>query len=181
MKKGSACVEAFRDMSHLMANLFSDSDRHRCSKKVTFYEDMRVLVEDMTKRKSHILAAKQHFIPQIKKTQVGGKARSAIVNSMVLGAEIWQGGKFKQYIHTTAWDWALSYPMDQEIDSHHESRYDSDTAFDDCHANVLEADEFVDLHGPDDSTTMGGGSGGGLAGLGALGGGDKFLTGMEAF
>ncbi|KAI1795010.1 hypothetical protein LXA43DRAFT_939422 [Ganoderma leucocontextum] len=175
MKKGSACVEAFRDMSHLMANLFGDSDRHRRSKEVAFYEDMRVLVEDMTKRKSHILASKQHFVPHMKKTKGGGE-RSAIVDSMVLGAEIWRSGKFDEYIRTTAWDPEVGYLMDQEKDGQHEERYDTDTAFDDCHANVLEADEFVDLHGDENAT-----SGGGVTSTGALGGGDEFATGMEAF
>ena len=175
MKKGSACVEAFRDMSHLMAHLFGDSDRHRHSKEVAFYEDMRVLVQDMTNRKSHVLAPKQHFVPQMKKKQ-GGKEQSAIVDSMVLGAEIWRNGKFDDYVQTTAWDPEAGYPIRQETDRRRDTRYDTDTAFDNCDTNVLEIDEFVDLHGDENSRGQDR-----LAGIGALGGGDEFATGTEAF
>ena len=46
IQKGSACVEAFHEISHLIANFFGDPDRARRSKEVAFHEDMRVLVEN---------------------------------------------------------------------------------------------------------------------------------------
>ena len=102
MKKGSACVEAFRDLSHRMANFFGDRDTHRRSKEVAFQEDMRVLVEEMTKRKSHIPGQK-HFVPapnskQGKKTSVG--TQSAIFDVLDAGADIWQK-KFDEYVKAT--------------------------------------------------------------------------------
>lgn len=47
MHKGSACVEVFRNASHLVAEFFGNPDRNRRSKEIAFQEDMRVLVEDM--------------------------------------------------------------------------------------------------------------------------------------
>ncbi|KAM5539821.1 hypothetical protein V8D89_006634 [Ganoderma adspersum] len=175
MRKGLACIEAFRNMSHLMAHLFGDLDQHRHLKEVAFYEDMHVLVQDMTNQKLHILAPKQHFVPQMKKKK-GGQACSAIVDSMVLGVEIWQNSKFDDYVHTMAWDPEGGYPIGQETDGHHETRYVMDTAFDNCNTNVLEIDKYVDLHG-DESTSRKDS----LTGIGALGGGDEFATGTEAF
>lgn len=170
MKKGSACVEAFRDLSHRMANFFGDRDAYRRSKEVAFQEDMRVLVEDMTKRRSHIRGQK-HFVPAPsskegkKKTSV--VTRSAIFDVLDAGADIWQK-KFIEYVKTTTYDPEVGYPIATEQDTSHDSRLDSGTAFDRCTANILGTDGFVDLHG--DETGIGG----------ALGGGDEYETGMEA-
>lgn len=173
MKKGSASVEAFRDLSHVMANFFGDSDRRRRSKEVAFADDMRVLVEEMIKRASHVLVADTHFVPEpVGKKKRSGKLRSGVVDVMVTGAEIWQNGKFTEFIKTTAYDPELGYPMDISVsDPQADTRLDSNMVFDDCTSNVLEIDSYTDLHG--DETGDGGG--------GSLGGGDEFSTGVETF
>jgi hypothetical protein len=40
IKKGSACVEAFRDISHIVANFFGDPDSARRHKELKFQEDI---------------------------------------------------------------------------------------------------------------------------------------------
>ncbi len=171
MKKGSACVEAFRDLSHRMANFFGDRDAHRRSKEVAFQEDMRVLVEDMTKRKSHTRGQK-HFAPAstVKKAKKASQAglHSAVFDVIDAGAEIWQKN-FYEYVKSTTYDPQSGYPITVEDDTSHDPRLNSGTAFDQCSANVLETDNYADLHG--DETGSGGG----------LGGGDDYATGMEAF
>ncbi len=65
MSKGSAYVEAFRDVSHLVSNFFGDPDRCCRSKEVAFREDLRVLVEDMIRRNAHVLSTSgDHFVPE---------------------------------------------------------------------------------------------------------------------
>ncbi|KAJ7835165.1 hypothetical protein B0H14DRAFT_2363521 [Mycena olivaceomarginata] len=56
MRKGSACVEAFRDITHLVANFFGDPDRARRSKKVKFNQDIEALVTEMQRRKFHVVS-----------------------------------------------------------------------------------------------------------------------------
>ena len=173
MEKGSACVEAFRDISHRVANFFGDPDARRRSKEVAFMEDMRVLVEEMTKRNSHVLAAGQHFVPAPApkgKKKGSAEPRSAVFDVIDAGAEIWQG-KFFEYVRSTTYDPASGYPMAPEGENSHDTRLDTGTAFDECRNNVLETDQYVDLHG-DETGSHGGGE--------ALGGGDEFATGMEA-
>jgi len=112
IQKGSACVEAFREISHLIANFFGDPDRARHSKEVVFYEDMRVLVEDMEHHGLQKLSSTGHFIPApTKKTskKTSSALISAIVDVQVAGAEIWQQGKFSEFIKTTTYDPALGY------------------------------------------------------------------------
>ncbi len=172
MKKGSACVEAFRDLSHRMANFFGDRDAHRRSKEVAFQEDMRVLVEEMTKRKSHI-PGQTHFVPAPATTgkkarKTSAAPRSAVFDVLDAGADIWQK-KFDEYVKATTFDPASGYPIGVDSDTSRDTRLRSGTAFDRCGTNVLETDNYVDLHG--DEADSGG----------ALGGGDEYATGMEAF
>ncbi|KAJ7890948.1 hypothetical protein B0H14DRAFT_3700607 [Mycena olivaceomarginata] len=63
MRKGSACVEAFRDITHLVANFFGDPDRARRSKEVKFNQDIEALVTEMQRRKFHVVSKERHFVP----------------------------------------------------------------------------------------------------------------------
>ncbi|KAF6765346.1 hypothetical protein DFP72DRAFT_1057937 [Ephemerocybe angulata] len=53
IKKGSACVETFRQVSYLVSRYFGNPDRRRKSKELSFKEDLRVLVEDMERHQLH--------------------------------------------------------------------------------------------------------------------------------
>ena len=182
MSKGSACVEAFRDVSHLVANFFGDPDRWRRSKESAFLEDLRVLVDDMIRRNAHVLSTGSDRsipepTPKVKagknRKRAATKPRSAVVDVMDTGAEVWTQGKFVEFIHKTAYDPAVGYPATtEERESHveHDTRLDSNSAFDICDRNVLDASSYVDLHG--DETAEGGLSG-------ALGGGGEYYTGEE--
>ncbi|KAJ7819694.1 hypothetical protein B0H14DRAFT_2600447 [Mycena olivaceomarginata] len=63
MRKGSACVEAFRDITHLVANFFGDPDRARRSKEVKFNQDIEALDTEMQRRKFHVVSKERHFVP----------------------------------------------------------------------------------------------------------------------
>ncbi|KAH9837857.1 uncharacterized protein C8Q71DRAFT_857035 [Rhodofomes roseus] len=183
MKKGSACVEAFRLTSHLFANFFGDPDRHRRSKEIAFINDMRILVEGMIVDGAHVVAAGKHHVPAATSSRGKGKKkadsprRSAVADVMSLGAEIWQNGKFTDYVQSTAYDRELGYPiasgeLANSRSNDHSTPFHTDTAFD-SQDNPLQYDSYVDLHGDsDDHTTNGSTSGG-------LGGGGEFATGTE--
>jgi hypothetical protein len=166
IQKGSACVEAFHEISHLIANFFGDPDCARHSKEVAFHEDMRVLVEERERHHLFQLSSKGHFVPApAKKTSKKTTTTpiSAIVDVQVGGAEIWQQGKFSDFIKATTYDPALGYPIDSPED--HDTRLDTQTVFDNTISNP-----DVDVHG-DES---------GESGIGSLGGGGEFSTGEIA-
>jgi len=168
IQKGSACVEAFREISHLIANFFGDPDHARRSKEVAFHEDMRVLVEEMVRHGLKKLSPSGHFVPApTKKTSTKTLTTpiSAIVDVQVGGAEIWQQGKFSEFIKNTTYDPALGYPIDNPED--HDTRLDTGTVFDNTISNPLHHSAYVDVHG-DES---------GDSGIGSLGGGGEFSTG----
>ncbi|KAJ7805523.1 hypothetical protein B0H14DRAFT_3153397 [Mycena olivaceomarginata] len=150
MRKGSACVEAFRDITHLVANFFGDPDRARRSKEVKFNPDIEALVTEMQRRKFHVVSKERHFVPAppkkpSKKPPKNPRSpeppRSAIVDVFVLGAEQWNG-KFTEFIKATTFDAALGgYPVAVESSN----------------------SGYTDLHGDADGI-----------GAGALGGGGDF-------
>ncbi|KAJ7751862.1 hypothetical protein B0H14DRAFT_3896747 [Mycena olivaceomarginata] len=110
IRKGSACVEAFRDITHMVANFFGDPDRARRSKEVRFHQDIEALVTEMQRRKFHVVSQDQHFVPAPPKKP----PRSAIVDVFVKGAEEWNG-KFADFIKSTTFDPALGgYPPPSE-------------------------------------------------------------------
>lgn len=182
MSKGSVCVEAFCDVSHLVANFFGDPDRRCRSKESAFWEDLRVLVDDMTRWNAHILSTtSDRFVPEpMPKIKVGknrkraaAKPRSAVVDVMDAGAEVWSQGKFGKFIHKTAYDPVVGYPAttdERESHANHDTCLDSNSAFDVCDHNVLEASNYIDLHRDETADT-------GLSG--ALGGGGEYSTGEE--
>ena len=145
--KGSAPVEAFCAVSHAVARYFGDSDRSRRHKEVKFYEDMRILVEDMILQNFHIIKHGR-FIPGPSR-KVGGTSviQSAVFDIMVAGAEIWSNGKFHEYIRATTYDPALGYPVSDlhTTPDEPQHRLRMDTVFDDVITNPLSYDELDDL------------------------------------
>jgi hypothetical protein len=139
---------------------------------------MRVLVEEMVRQKVHVLNPDGHFIPApvSKKAKASKKTmepRSAIANVMVLGAQVWQDGKFSDFLKGTTFDPALGYPISSESASNvirPDSVFDTGTVFDQTD-NPLDCGSYQDLHG--DEVSMGN------PGVGGLGGGDEFGIGDE--
>ncbi|KAF8184133.1 hypothetical protein K438DRAFT_1974716 [Mycena galopus ATCC 62051] len=171
--KGSACVEAFRDITHMVANFFGDPDRARRSKEVKFHQDIEALVTEMQWRKFHIVSQDRHFVPAPPKkarknasqnTRPPEPPRSAIVDVFVKGAEEWNG-KFTDFIKSTTFDPALGgYPPPSESSTSGpcDTTLDTNTVFDSLTNNPLTYDSYGDLHGGEDGIS------------GALGGGGDF-------
>ncbi|TFY63199.1 hypothetical protein EVJ58_g3390 [Rhodofomes roseus] len=183
MEKGSASVEAFRDLSHRVANWSGDPDHHRRHKEVTFIEDMRVLVEEMIKDKVHTISrheARPVPAPPRKsksKKKSDNAPRSAIIDVFDVGAQAWQNGKFRQYIKSTTFDPALGYPITPPSDKSQNTEasvLDNGTVFDNCEENVLLYDGYADLHGDEELDGLAS-----AAGVGALGGGGEYDSGVE--
>ncbi|KAJ7844775.1 hypothetical protein B0H14DRAFT_3139277 [Mycena olivaceomarginata] len=119
IRKGSACVEAFHDVTHMVANFFGDPDRARRSKEVKFNQDLEALVLEMQRLKFHKISTTPHFVPAPPKKPSKKPPKnpppaeppcSAIVDVFVKGAEEWNG-KFREFIKSTTYDPALGgYP-----------------------------------------------------------------------
>ncbi|KAJ7443553.1 hypothetical protein FB451DRAFT_1568645 [Mycena latifolia] len=162
IRKGSACVEAFRDITHMVANFFGDPDRARRSKEVKFNQDLEALVSEMLRRKFHVVSKEGHFVaaPPKKAPAKPPKnprpvepPRSAIVDVFVKGAEEWNG-KFGDFIKSTTYDAALGgYPPATESSNsgHRDTTLDTNTAFDNLQSNPLTYDSYTDLHGSEDT------------------------------
>lgn len=183
MSKGSACIEAFRDISHNVARFFGDPDRARRHKELKFQEDIRVLVEDMIRKNLHVLHAEGHFVPapppKVTKSRTvnlktkSSEPRSAIGDVWIMGYQIWQEGKFTDFLKSTTYDPALGYPVSSTSDSATRvdtSIFDNGTVFDQTE-NPFDFEGHEDLHGDEIV--------GGCPGVGGLGGGDEFSTGEE--
>ena len=171
ISKGSACVEAFREVSHLVARFFGDSDRSRKSKEAGFAKDMEVLVQKMESVGLHkpSFELEHHFVPAVptKSSSKNKKPVSAIVDTITTGMAAWNDGKFSEFIKSTSYDEAVhGYPVgqadeDMDMESGAEG-VERETIFDQP-ANPLTYSTHDDVHGDrDDDTT------------GALGGGGDF-------
>ncbi|KAJ7742717.1 hypothetical protein DFH07DRAFT_964428 [Mycena maculata] len=173
IRKGSACVEAFREITHMVANFFGDPDRARRSKEVKFEQDIQALVAEMQRHKFHVVNTAGHFVPappkKLPKNPRPVEApRSAIVDVFVKGAEEWNS-KFTEFIQSTTYDPALggyAAAAESSIGSARDTTLDNDTVFDSLTNNPISADTYLDLHGNED--------GDGVAGSGGLGGGNDF-------
>lgn len=147
ISRGSACVEAFRHISHSVAQFFGDPDRRRRSKEVAFQEDMRVLVEDMDKKDiGGVLRAR--LVPVSGKGSRAAKMRasgvSAITDVFVAGADIWRG-KFEEWKRQTTYDPALGYVGGTESSDVHITALDNGTAFDRANSLIITCDSPIDL------------------------------------
>ncbi|KAJ7877387.1 hypothetical protein B0H14DRAFT_3783481 [Mycena olivaceomarginata] len=108
IEKGSAAVEAFREVSHQFARTFGFADRARRHKEVDVGQDLRLLTETMLDARLHVLTGNRPVYVPLKVNKRGdvatGPRVSAIVDSLETGAQALHGGKFKEFIRSTAWD-----------------------------------------------------------------------------
>ncbi|KAJ7572576.1 hypothetical protein C8J56DRAFT_806986 [Mycena floridula] len=168
IEKGSACVEAFRDITHLVSNFFGDPDRSRRSKEIAFMEDMRIMVEDMLQKKLDITT--ERFVPAMvkqnkrKPTTKTPPPKSAIFDIQVTSSGMWAKNKFWDFIMTTTFDPALGYPIAQ---AEQDEQIHSGTVFD-SFENPLICDSHDDFHGDADDSENG---------ICALGGSGEYFTG----
>ncbi|KAJ7576542.1 hypothetical protein C8J56DRAFT_1061820 [Mycena floridula] len=124
-------VEAFRDITHLVANFFGDPDRSRHHKELAFTEDMRILVDDMRQKQVHITT--ERFVPAMPKKTKQKITKTpppqlAIFDIQVIGSGLWAKGKFWDFIKSTTYDPALRYFITEE---EQDERLDNGTVFDD--------------------------------------------------
>ena len=126
---------------------------------------MRILVEDMLRHGIDKNSPQKRMVPAVKKQSGKKEAASAIFDIKVVGAEIWQNGKFSEFLKNTTYDPATGYPIPEKDD--HDHRLDTGTVFDSTEKNPLEHESFDDLHGDDDDEI----------GLNSLGGGSEYSTG----
>ncbi|KAJ7893420.1 hypothetical protein B0H14DRAFT_2559832 [Mycena olivaceomarginata] len=114
-RRGSAAVEAFREVSHQFARTFGFADRARRHKEVDVGQDLRLLTKTMLDARLHVLTGNRPVYVSLKVNKRGdvatGPRVSAIVDSLETGAQALHGGKFKEFIHSTAWDPASGYPV----------------------------------------------------------------------
>lgn len=159
IEKGSACVEAFRDVSHRVAMLFGDPDRSRRHKELRFQKDLETLVDDMRKNKLHILTRDRFIEDTSKKRPADGSRISAVYDVFMKGAELLsESGKWSEFLERSTFDPALGQPMgDPE---------GADTV------NPVLRDGLDDLYDDERSAPY-------CDGHGGLGGGDEFTTGEE--
>ena len=135
-------------------------------------------MEEMVRQKLHVLHPNGHFVPapmpkKVKAGQKATEARSAIADVMVLGAQVWQDGKFSDFLKGSTYDPALGYPVSSESASNVtrlDSVFDNGTVFDQT-TNPLDVGSYQDLHGDEVNN--------GNPGVGGLGGGDEFGIGDE--
>jgi hypothetical protein len=67
------------------------------------------------------------MVPAIKKQSSKKQAISAIIDVQVVGAEIWQNGKFSEFLKNTTFDPATGYPIPEKDD--HNGHLDTRTVF----------------------------------------------------
>lgn len=171
--KGSACVEAFRELSHSFARTFGHSDRARRSKEVDVGQDLRLLTENLMHQHLHELTpnrpiyfvAKQSSKPTKKTTP--SRPQSAIIDIFDIGAEILHSGKFSEFVRASTWDPALGYPVVDFAGDTGEDILETGTAFDRTDTNPLTVADVDDVDDGDDHTPR-------CAGLGSLGGGMEY-------
>ncbi|KAJ8087846.1 hypothetical protein PM082_006699 [Marasmius tenuissimus] len=171
ISKGSACVEAFRDISRRISRFFGNRDRLRRSKEMKFMKDIEALVQDMEKIGLHKpeFEATPHFVAAPPSKRKNAKKSntpitSAIFDILVAGASVWHSGKFKEFIKSTTYDPAVNgfSAAGETTADPDEERLNTDTPFDDTEENPIEIEAYEDTHGDDlDGKGYGGVGGGG--------------------
>ncbi|KAJ7671172.1 hypothetical protein B0H14DRAFT_3690343 [Mycena olivaceomarginata] len=110
IEKGSACVEAFREVSHRFARTFGFADRARRHKEVDVTQDLRLLTETLMDARLHIITPDRPIYAPLKTNKKGdvvGERVSAIVDSFDVGAALLNGGKCREFIRNSTWDPAV--------------------------------------------------------------------------
>ncbi|KAJ7709249.1 hypothetical protein B0H14DRAFT_3172483 [Mycena olivaceomarginata] len=172
IKKGSAPVEVFREVSHQFACTFGFADRARRHKEVDVEQDLRLLTETILDAQLHVLTANRPIYVPLKVNKKGqvatGPQVSSIVDSFATGAQALHGGKFKDFIRSTAWDSASGYPVETpEVSSEADDPLVNGSAFDHVNQNPLSRDGFNDVDDGDTHQQR-------YLGLGSLGGGMEY-------
>jgi hypothetical protein len=169
IEKGSAPVEAFHEVSHQFARTFGFADRARRHKEVDVGQDLRLLTERMMDTQLHVLTANRPIYTPLKVNKKGvvasGPRVSAIVDSLDVGAQILNSGKFREFIRTTTWDPAAGYPVGApETGPGEDDPLLNGSVFDRVDSNPLARDGFEDMDDGDAHAQR-------YPGLGSLGGG----------
>jgi hypothetical protein len=169
IEKGSAPVEAFREVSHQFARTFGFADRAQRHKEVDVGQDLRLLTDTMMDAQLHVLTPNRPIYAPLKVNKKGvvapGPRVSAIIDSFDLGAQILNGGKFREFIRTTTWDPAAGYPVGAlETDPDEDDPLLNGSVFDRVDSNPLRRDGFDDMDDGDSHAQR-------YPGLGSLGGG----------
>ncbi|KAI0318809.1 hypothetical protein OF83DRAFT_1170743 [Amylostereum chailletii] len=178
IEKGSAPVEFWRELSHAFARAFGYPDRARRSKEVDVGQDLRLLTENLIHSRLHVPTADRPIYANTSSKQGKKQASdddtrpSAIVDAIDVGGELWNNGKFTEFIRATTWDPAVGYPVGQVVVDAmgSESVEDADdvlmngSVFDQTTVNPLAQDAFEDIDDGDDHTQR-------APGMGGLGGG----------
>lgn len=160
MKKGSACVESFREISHRLAIAFGDPDRARRHKEVRFNLDLQALAEDMKKNQIFEHLPGRFIAAEAKKSSKDKSDESAVVDIITKGSAV-AGAKWVPFLHETTFDKALGYPVGAT------SEQDEGEAM----GAVNEvSQEDIEMVG--DMETV-------CPGFGGLGGGDEYTDGVE--
>lgn len=157
IEKGSACVEAFREISKHVSKLFGNSERQRRHKEVQFHHDLEALVNDLVSKAIHVLTADRNVYPQGKidtlsatedtsdNMDLPNVRKSGVNDLFILGAAALQGGKFNEFIRDSLIDPELGYPLKsseaQTVDTQDDADPDVSTASDNTHTenDVAEA------------------------------------------
>jgi hypothetical protein len=117
----------------------------------------------------HVLTPNRPIYAPLKINKKGvvapGPRVSAIVDSFDLGAQILNGGKFREFIRTTTWDPAAGYPVGApETGPDEDDPLLNGSVFDRVDSNPLGRDGFDDMDDGDAHAQR-------YPGLGSLGGG----------
>ncbi|KAJ7789131.1 hypothetical protein B0H14DRAFT_3574840 [Mycena olivaceomarginata] len=156
IEKGSAPVEVFREVSHQFARTFGFADRARRHKEVDVEQDLRLLTETILDAQLHVLTANRPIYVPLKVNKKGQVATGL------------HGGKFKDFIRSTAWDPASGYPVQTpEVSSEADDPLVNGSAFDHVNQNPLSRDGFNDVDDGDTHQQR-------YLGLGSLGGGMEY-------
>jgi hypothetical protein len=169
IKKGSAPVEAFREVSHQFTRTFGFTDWARRHKEADIGQDLWLLTETMMNAQLHVLTPNRLIYAPLKVNKKGvvasGPRVSAIVDSFELGAQILNSGKFRELVRTTTWDPAAGYPVGvPESGAEEDDPLLNGSVFDRVDSNPLGRDSFEDTDDGDAHTQH-------YLGLGSLGGG----------
>ena len=161
--KGSACVEAFREITHRFATAFGHPDRTRRHSEVDVMQDLRLLCEDLHKARLHVQSPARLILKHVEKSKKSSKQKdppepeSAIVDAFEIGSRILSDGKFKLFLSSTCWDPAIGYPIS--------TGEEESNIFISSDINPLAVDSFRDTDDGDNLAQQSN------LGFGALGGG----------
>lgn len=164
INKGSACIEAFRTVSHVVSAFFGSNDPNRRSKEIAFREDLRVLVEHMEQNELHWRIT-EHFIPKVPTSkQVAASAKraksskqaqqpkipqSAVLDVMEEGAHVWHS-RWDEFMQATTYDkavgWASSTGGESLGERTEDNVLNNDTVFDEPNKLHISFDTEKDVN-----------------------------------